>query len=478
MESSANQFRTRRRQSRSLFGIMLALGLCSSFDVDLRSDAVFCPSFSLAQTARAQTSFPPAPAGKDIVLWDAAEGLYERDGNLIVVARYDEKTRSPNNDQNIGLLLLRVASLMQAYVIGPAGAQDRISQTILSTVFERSDFLPKSNREVGRQLGSNQGRLVLEFMGGVEIIKKGKVQFEATDLSAIAQELKIAALKKPDPVQLSLFAIRNGEVLDEIRIAAESFQPSQLLTLITRTPDPLLDRDTLLQLYCSDPKCALRPEAHLALAKSMTTPPSAAAVHALLARWTSDPNLRNEAEAVLNGIWSRDRAHTEFYQLLKKCKKAQTETSLSELIIAHCGLFWPAPSRQNTDAIFAQAEISFKKGIDPQVTMTLLMQVLDQDPGHARAWSYLGSIFSYLKQDEAALASFQQSVLRDARSLDARLNLADSYKKLGAPILAKAAYSDILARLAAGQNAEFTQNIKDVVTSRLNDVALSTLKGD
>jgi tetratricopeptide (TPR) repeat protein len=472
--SSINQKRETPSQRRYLFAIMLAGALC--FDFDMGPSLFF--DFGFLKSARARASFPQAPSGRDIVSWDAAEGLYERDGNLIVVARYDEKTRSPNSDQNIGLLLLRIGSLMQAYVTGPIDAKDRLSQTIISTALERSDILPKSNREVARQFGPSQGRLVLEFIGGVEILKKGRAQFELTDLSAIAQELKTAALLKPDPALLRLFAVRNGEVLDEIRIAAENLEPSKLITLIPRSTDPLIDRDALLQLYCNEPKCALRSEAHLALAKSLSTPPAAAAVHGLLARWTSDPKIRHETDAVLKGIWSGDRAHREFYQLLKKCETLTNANSLSGLIIEHCGIFWPTPSRHNADSVFSQAEASFKEGSDPNVTMTLLMQVVDQDPGNARAWSYLGSIFVYLKKDEAALAAFQQSVLRNPSSLDARLNLADSYKKLGAPILAKATYNDILARVAAGQNAEFTKNIKGEVISRLNVVSQSSLKGD
>ncbi len=424
------------------------------------------------ETASAQTRFPAAPEGRDILLWDAPEGLYEREGNLVVVARYDDKTASPNQSQNIGILLLRVSTLMQAYVTGTATTTDRYSQILLSHVLQRPEILPKANREVARQLGPNQGRLVLEFPGGAELIRQSRANVAAIDMAAVAQEVKAASLSKPDASVLRLFAARNGEVLDELRLAAETVEPAHLLTLAPANPDLLAQRDALLQLYCTEPKCALRPQAHLALAKSLTGATDTASIHALLARWTADPKIRQEADATLKGLWAADQAHSEFYLLMKQCEKAGQEPSLAGLVIARCGLYWPVPSRRATEA-FDQAEASFRKGTDPQATLALLLQVVEQDPGHARAWSYLGSIFVYLKREEAALAALQQSVLLDPRSLDARLNLADSYRRLGAPTLAKALYHDILARLAAGQNAEFIQNIRGEVTARLNDVSPS-----
>lgn len=431
-----------------------------------------CLCFGLGQTAKSQTRFPAAPEGRDILIWDAPEGLYERDGNLVVVARYDDKTASPNQSQNIGILLLRVSTLMQAYVTGSATTTDRYSQILLSHVLQRTEVLPKANREVARQLGPNQGRLVLEFSGGVEIIRQSRANFAAIDMATVAQEVKASYLYKSDASVLRLFAARNGEVLDELRLAAESFEPAHLLTLTPANPDLLAQRDTLLQLYCTGPKCALHPQAHLSLAKSLTGGTDTASIHGLLARWTSDQKIRQEADATLKALWGGDQAHSEFYVLMKQCEKVGQLPSLAGLVMARCGLYWPVPSQRATEA-FAQAEDSFRKGTDPEATLAMLLQVVEQDPGHARAWSYLGSIFVYLKREEAALAALQQSVLLDPRSLDARLNLADSYRRLGAPTLAKALYNDILARLAAGQNAEFIQNIRGEVTARLNDVSPS-----
>ena len=426
--------------------------------------------------AWAQTVFPPAPGGREIALWDGPEGLYERDGNLIVVAVYDERTAHPNPNNNIGVLLGRISSLMQSYVLGANDTKDQYKRMLFVSAFRQElSLLPKGNREVARQLAPKQGRLVLEFPNGVEIISRGRAAFESLDFSKVALQLKQDILKQEDKLGLQLFAARNGEVLDEIRLASATMDPARLFTIAPTTGDALRDRDAVLRRFCSGPSCAATPQTHLADARrNASFDPDVAVVQAILARWTSDPATRTQADALLQSLWVRDAAHAEFFRMTDRCAQTATENpmSLSAMILARCGLYWRAdPSAPTEEPSFFVAQAAFKKGEDPQATLQLLLRVVDQNPGQGKAWSYLGSLFLFLKRPVEAMAALHQSVLISPASLDARMNLADAYRSLEAGHLAKALYLDILARADAGATAEFTQDIRGAVTARLAENA-------
>lgn len=422
--------------------------------------------------AWAETVFPPAPAGREITLWDGPEGLYERDGNLIVVAVYDERTAHPNPNNNIGVLLGQISNLMQSYVLDANDTKDQYQRMLFLSAFRQElALLPKGNREVARQLAPKQGRLILEFPNGVEIISKGRLAFANMDFSKAALQLKQDILKQEDKRGLQLFAARNGEVLDEIRLASATMDPARLFTIAPATGDALRDRDAVLRRFCSGPSCAATPQAHLGDARrNASFDPDVSVVQAILARWTSDAATRTEADALLRSLWVRDAAHEEFFRMTDRCAQTAIENpmSLSAMILARCGLYWRAdPAAPNEDPSFAAAQAAFKKGEDPKATLQLLLRVVDQNPGQGRAWSYLGSLYLFLQRPVEAMAALHQAVLINPASLDARMNLADAYRSLEASHLAKALYLDILARADAGATAEFTQDIRGAVNARL-----------
>jgi cytochrome c-type biogenesis protein CcmH/NrfG len=120
--------------------------------------------------------------------------------------------------------------------------------------------------------------------------------------------------------------------------------------------------------------------------------------------------------------------------------------------------------------LIATADRLFRDGANPGATIQSLVQILEREPAHAKVWSYLGSIFLYLNDDVAAVAALHQALLLDAELIDARLNLAQAYSKTGARILARATYLDVLARLDAGQSAEFVKDARSEATTRLANI--------
>ncbi len=421
--------------------------------------------------AWAQSPFPPAPLGREISLWDAPEGLYEREGNLVVVARYNEKTALTNTSQNLGVLLLRAGALMQAYVKGATESDDRYTQVLHARAFSRdaSTLLPRANREVARQINPQFGRLALEFPGGVKIIQDGRSSFATLDLEALAQELKVEYLVKKDQAGLKLFAAKQGQVFDELRLGAEAFPRERLFTLGPSTRDLLQDQERILQAFCNETRCALRSRLHLTSARSGAMSIDSAAIHAILARWSADPQIRIEAEASLLAGWAVNPARIEFMAMLQRCAQVRRDSSLASLILTNCGLYWP-PLLPTSPALIATADRLFRDGANPGATIQSLVQILEREPAHAKVWSYLGSIFLYLNDDVAAVAALHQALLLDAELIDARLNLAQAYSKTGARILARATYLDVLARLDAGQSAEFVKDARSEATTRLANI--------
>jgi tetratricopeptide (TPR) repeat protein len=251
--------------------------------------------------------------------------------------------------------------------------------------------------------------------------------------------------------------------------------PRRLFTIAPTTGDALRDRDAVLRLYCSGPNCAVAPQVHLGDARrNASTDPDAAVVQAMLARWTTDPEIRNLADALLKSLLARDAPHEELFQLMERCTQTppQNPASLSALILTRCGFYWSVESSTgHALSSFEEAEASFKKGEDASATLQLLLRSLDQDPGQGKAWSYLGGLLLFLQRPAEAVAALHQAVLVNPASLDARMNLADAYRSLGAEALATAMYRDILARVDAGATAEFTPDIRAAAKAKLASAA-------
>ena len=302
--------------------------------------------FTPGQAARGEPAFSPAPADQEIPSWSAPEGLYQRGNNLVVVARYDESSASTNILLNSSVLLSRVRELVKIYIVGEQDIKldqyRKLEQGIALSLLQQP-IISSNSKDLAQVILPNEGFLIVEIFDGIDYINRRKHEFSNIDRDKVNFLLKREFLQKNDVSGLTQFAAKNGEHLDLLLLTALSMDPMRLLTITPLSGNPLFDRDELLRMYCNGSQCALRPEVHLAQARSMiVSDPPKATVHALLARWTSDPVIWEAATTVLRKRFSAKDAELEFFTVLEGCRlnSRNTGSDLFNLILARCGFYW------------------------------------------------------------------------------------------------------------------------------------------
>jgi tetratricopeptide (TPR) repeat protein len=428
-----------------------------------------------------QPLLPEAPSAADFIGWNPEEGLYQRGGSLIVVARYNESNAAASTEPKLAYLLLRVGDLMKRYVAAsqfgvPADDYSRDLSRFASRQIGAMVY-PTANRELRRETTGNGGTLILEFFDGVDLLRKCAAALASIGSDKLTSLYKREILRSHDEEELRGFAKHNGEVIQTLIFAAASFeQKRRLASLQPLTRDVLLDRDAVLRLYCNQSPCALRPEVHLSQAKIlMIQAPEKALIHLFLARLSADADTTRVAGDLLDQTLADDRFDKEFSTVLRMCDGIAPADphSLSGRILRNCGIYWPvgaasAAMPEGLDAKLTAVNANFSKGVNPEETLKLLESVLDDAPNQARAWSLAGSLFLFMGLYPGAAAAYHQVLLLAPDSIDARMYLADAYLGLKCPSLAGALYKDVVDRAEVGEKSEDHKNIKEEALARIH----------
>jgi len=436
-----------------------------------------------AVSAAVPSTVLPAASLTDIQNGNPAEGLYRSGDNLIVVARYNESSATANMLRNQGLLLLRVSKLMRDYITqrGLPGANGRYGEILLQFASTDPTIVryPSAGRQLRSQAEPTGGILALDFFDGVAVLEKSRSDFETIDLVQLTHRFKQKILAAGNPDLLAVFAAENGEIIQTIIGAADSFERFCLYTLISPSMDAALDAERTQRIYCQGSNCALPPDLHLLQARAaLPSAPAKALVHLMLARLTGDAAIRETASAVIGDTIHAGPARQEFLAVIRECD-AIADLPGKELvshILRNCGVYW-APGAQDLAApqgvIPAAAEPQPAPEAAPEARVEALFSLLDAVPQQPDAWREIGRLLLSLQRRPEAVAAIHQALLQAPLSLPIRLLLADAYADLQARSLALALYSDVIDRASVVEASSANMELITMAQQRLSTLRLT-----